>query len=73
MAAGTYELHQDLAVFSGHAEGGEEIRFGMNYAFPGGRVYFNAFFPASDSELRYHRQWFRKMTRRVATYPRSWC
>ena len=61
VAAGTYELHKGLAIFTGQSDGGEETCFGLNYGSQGGKVYFNAFFPASDSELRYHRQWFRKL------------
>ncbi|MBL8796502.1 MAG: hypothetical protein JNM56_21560, partial [Planctomycetia bacterium] len=37
-----------------------DIRFGLNYGFPEGKVAFNGFFPADGQSLRYHRQWFRQ-------------
>jgi hypothetical protein len=61
VAAGTYELLDGLAVFTGRSDKGEETRFGLNYGFPGGKVQFNAFFPAGDEELRYRRRWFQKV------------
>src|ERR1700722_15253815 len=41
---GTYELRNGLAVFTGKADK-EELRFAINYGFPGGKVEFNGFFP----------------------------
>jgi len=61
VAAGTYELVDGLAVFTGRSDKGEETRFGLNYGFPGGKVQFNAFFPATEDELRYRRRWFQKV------------
>jgi hypothetical protein len=58
-AGGTYELVDDLAIFTGKSNK-SDIRFGINYGFPGGKVEFNGFFAAGDQELRYHRRWFRK-------------
>src|SRR5260370_6875455 len=62
-AAGTYELVDGLAVFTGRSDKGEETRFGLNYGFPGGKVQFNAFFPAAEDQLRYRRRWFQKVDR----------
>jgi hypothetical protein len=65
-ATGTYELVDGLAVFTGKftmAEPGgfktREVRFGLNYAFPGA-VEFNRFFPGTDGTLHYRRKWFRQ-------------
>jgi hypothetical protein len=60
---GTYEIDGDLAVFTGEQVGGErrEIRFGLNFGFPGGKVAFNHFFPDARGDLTYHRKWFRKV------------
>ncbi|MBY0527265.1 MAG: hypothetical protein K2R98_27970 [Gemmataceae bacterium] len=58
---GTYELVDDLAVFTGKTAKGDEVRFGLNYGFPGDKVEFNGFFPDSDKTLRYHRKWFKKV------------
>jgi hypothetical protein len=60
-ATGTYELVEDLAVFTGKINQ-EDCCFSLNYGFPGGKVEFNGFFAASDQELRLHRKWFRKVT-----------
>lgn len=57
---GTYELTGDLTIFTGkHA--GKDIRFGLNYGFPAGKVEFNGFFPAGEQSLKCHRQWFRQV------------
>jgi hypothetical protein len=58
-AGGTYELVDDLAIFTGKS-GKDEIRFGLNYGFPASKVEFNGFFPWSGKGLRHHRQWFQK-------------
>ncbi len=58
-AEGTYEMVEDLAVFTGKAND-EEIRFGLNFGVAGKQVEFNGFFPESDDVLRHHRKWFRK-------------
>jgi hypothetical protein len=67
-ATGTYELVDDLALFTGTLTqsdegGGQEtrqtIRFGLNHGFPAGQVQFNRFFPAADGKLHYHQKWFR--------------
>jgi hypothetical protein len=58
-AAGTYELIDDLAVFTGKVND-QECCFGLNYGFVEGKVHFNGFFGASDKELRLHRKWFKK-------------
>jgi hypothetical protein len=58
-AGGMYELVDDLAIFTGKS-GQDEIRFGLNYGFPGDKVEFNGFFPGSDKVLRHHRKWFQK-------------
>jgi hypothetical protein len=62
-AEGTYELIDDLAVFTGTLTNSAEktsteIRFGVNFGFPGGKVAFNRFFPGPGDNLRYHRKWF---------------
>jgi hypothetical protein len=66
-ASGTYELVDDLAIFTGTLKGAEadkdketEVRFGLNYGFPDGKVLFNRFFPAPDKTQRYHRKLFEK-------------
>ena len=62
-AKGTYEIEDDLAVFTGAFEGApkEEFRFGVNYGFVRRwDVAFNAFFPAPGGGFRWHRKWFRK-------------
>jgi RNA polymerase sigma-70 factor (ECF subfamily) len=72
-ASGSYEIAQDLAIFTGRvtktapdstsAAGRtvEQVRFGLNFGFPGGKVAFNGFFPISEKELRHHRRWFRNV------------
>jgi hypothetical protein len=61
VASGTYELTDGLAVFTATNEQAEVARFALNYGFSGGRVFFNAFLPLSETELRYRRQEFRKL------------
>jgi hypothetical protein len=61
VASGTYELVDGLAVFTGKTDQAKETRFALTYGFFGGKVYFNTFLPATDGELRYRRQWFRKV------------
>jgi hypothetical protein len=63
-AKGTYEIVDDLAIFSGDvastAEETEDrqVRFGVNFTRTKGEIQFNRFFPAGDGRLRYHRKWF---------------
>lgn len=59
--AGSYEIVDDLVLFTGKANDQGEIRFGLNYGFPAGQVEFNGFFAAGDGTLRYHRKWFRNV------------
>ena len=63
--AGTYEIHGDLAVFTGKplrpAKGADqEVRFGLNFGFHGKQVYFDRFFPGEDGAFHYHRKWFHR-------------
>jgi hypothetical protein len=67
---GTYEIDGDLVVFTGEpvmkrpaaAVDGKshELRFGLNFGFPDGKVAFNRFFPDAKGAFTYHRKWFRK-------------
>ena len=63
--SGTYEIEDDLAVFTGKSDVDEngklaerEIRFAVNHGRVGGRVEFNKFFPTSDGKMRLHRKWY---------------
>lgn len=76
--SGTYELLDDLVIFSGKTDKGTEVRFGLNYGFPDGKVEFNGFFANGETTLRYHRKWFQKIKGEwkptedlVLTMPRS--
>lgn len=62
---GTYELAGDLALFTGKAvvdadgkKTTRDIRFGVNYGFVAGHVYFNQFLPVAGDTMRLHRKWF---------------
>lgn len=59
-ASGTYELMDDLAIFTGKDKQ-EAMRFGVNYGFLDGKVQFNGFFPKDEQTLQYRRQWFHKV------------
>jgi len=76
--SGTYEIVNGLAVFTGKTNQNKEVRFALNFGFPGDRVQFNAFFPDSDRTLRYQREQYRQVKgnwqlaeRLVLTMPRT--
>jgi hypothetical protein len=64
---GTYELADGLAIFTGTGTFGrgapaqaQEVRFGVNYGFVGGEVYFDRLFATDGGTLRYKRRWYEK-------------
>lgn len=56
--AGTYELADGLAIFTGKVNGKEDVRFGLNYGLVNGQIGFNGFFPVSGESLAFSRRWY---------------
>jgi hypothetical protein len=62
-ASGTYQIAEDLAVFTGKGAGfgpADEVRFAFNYGRIQNKVLFSAFFPIEEGKYRFHQRWYEK-------------